>query len=146
MDIKGIAQKLVKQYKTNNPFDLCDYLNIAVIINDLGEEVRGMYQYYNRKKLIYINTSLDRSDKKIVCSHELGHAVVHPKSNCIFLQHNTFLNTDRLEIEANIFATELLISDENIKSYFGTGYTISQIASELKVHDLLVEYKVKNLI
>lgn len=145
MYIKSKVDKLIKKYNTRNPFDLCDYLGINVLSEYLGNEVRGIYQYKNRIKIIHINELLEKGIRRQVCCHELGHALLHSTFNCMFLGSSTFFSKSRIEIEANMFAAELLIADEDIKQYFGTGYSLDHIAKDLEVHESLVEYKIKNM-
>jgi len=62
----------------------------------------------------------------------------------MFLESSTFFSKNKIEIEANIFASELLIPDEDISYYYNTNYNLKQISSDLEIHESLVEYKVKN--
>ena len=78
-----------------------------------------------------------------VCAHELGHAILHRKINTIFLDTYTYIVTDKLEIQANMFAAELLIQDEVLKEY--SGFTLDQTAAALEVQESLIEYKLKAL-
>lgn len=48
----------------------------------------------------------------MTCAHELGHAILHPDENTAFLKKNTLFSTDKIEVEANTFAVELLLPDE----------------------------------
>ncbi|MGR4027274.1 ImmA/IrrE family metallo-endopeptidase, partial [Bacillus sp. ZZQ-131] len=66
--------------------------------------------------------------QRFVCAHELGHAVLHPKANTPFLRNQTFFSVDRLEIEANTFAVELLLTDEMIFAYENTHLSIQEVA------------------
>ena len=54
---KEAVDKLIKKYKTCDPFELCDYMNIQVRYSDIGE-YRGMYRYSKRNQFITINTSV----------------------------------------------------------------------------------------
>jgi Zn-dependent peptidase ImmA (M78 family) len=75
----------------------------------------------------------------MVCSHELGHAVLHPKSNILFLENHTFCVKNRFEREANRFAAELLIPDDVIYKY--PNYTIEQVAAEIGIDEKLLILK-----
>lgn len=145
MDIKQHVLKLIDKYGTNSPYDLCDYLNIIRVKQPMHPDIRGCYQYFRRNKIIYINSLLPEKDQIQVCCHELGHAQRHSKSNVIFWETKTLFIKDRFEIEANSFAAELLISDEDIKQYFGSGYNIEHIAKSLEVDRCFVDLKIKNL-
>lgn len=82
--IKENVAKLTSKYKTNNPFLLAEYLSIKVYEKPLGT-IRGFYQYYKKYKFIYINTDIEEKLKRVVCAHELGHAILHPRHNTVFL-------------------------------------------------------------
>lgn len=142
-DIKNVVKKLIKRYKTTEPFELCSLMGITVIFSDLGS-VRGIYQYKYKKRIVHINCNLDAYLKRQVCAHELGHAVLHRKTNTVFLDTFTYLPIEKVEIEANIFAAELLIGDIDPKNY--EGYCLSEVAAALEVSEKMVEYKVKYLI
>jgi len=143
--IKSKVKKLTKKHKTSNPFEIAEAENIIVIFEPLGD-INGYYNKYVRQRFIHINSKLDRFNKLFTGCHELGHAILHPDANTPFLRQSTFFSVNRFELEANLFAAELLISDADLKKYYGTGYSISQIASELKVSEPLVEYKVRNTV
>ena len=54
-----------------------------------------------------------------MCAHELGHAVLHSSSEYQFLIDNTkILRRSRLEDEANLFASYLLIPDDEVIEEF----------------------------
>ena len=78
---------------------------------------------------------------KLVTAHELGHAVMHPKENCYFLEHKTLLLTSRNEIEANKFAVELLISDEFLLEH--QDLTIGQVSRMLGYSEELIKLRLK---
>ncbi len=115
IDIQNIIHKLVLKHNTNDPFALCDNMGILVLFKNL-KTIKGIYQNNYKKKIIHINENLDYYLKKQVCAHELGHAVLHKNINSFFLDECTFLLTNKIEIEANLFAAELLIKDEDILS------------------------------
>lgn len=54
--------------------------------------------------------------------------MLHPKANTPFLRNQTFLSVDRLEIEANTFAVELLLTDNMISVYKDTHLSIQEVA------------------
>ena len=140
--IKNLVKRLIHKYKTNDPDTLCKQLNIIVIYKDLGK-IRGIYQYDTRNQLIHVNNILDYHIQRQVLAHELGHAILHRKINTVFLDSFTYLSTDRIEIEANTFAAELLIGEIDPLEY--EGYCLDQIAASLGVHGELLEYKIKAL-
>ncbi|MDT3497732.1 ImmA/IrrE family metallo-endopeptidase [Bacillus toyonensis] len=127
MEIKEYVLKIVKKHSTANPFEIAKRKNIIVLFEDLGNTL-GFYNTYKRFKFIHINNRINEITQRFVCAHELGHAVLHPKANTPFLRNQTFFSVDRLEIEANTFAVELLLSDEMISEYQNTTLSIQEIA------------------
>ncbi|HDX9650177.1 hypothetical protein COL68_16575 [Bacillus wiedmannii] len=127
MKIKDYVMKIVKKHGTTNPFEIAKRKNIIVLFEDLGNTL-GFYNTYKRFKFIHINNRIDETTQRFVCAHELGHALLHPKANTPFLRNKTFFSVDRLEIEANTFAVELLLPDEMISEYQDTNLSIQEIA------------------
>ncbi|QKY71636.1 ImmA/IrrE family metallo-endopeptidase [Lentibacillus sp. CBA3610] len=117
-----------KKYKTNNPFEICSLANIQVVPWDLHEEINGFYKYDRRNKYIFINLNLSDDMQRFVCSHELGHVILHPRSNTPFLRKKTLFSVDKLEVEANTFAVELLMNDEKVYKFKDTNLSIREIA------------------
>jgi Zn-dependent peptidase ImmA (M78 family) len=85
-------------------------MGIQVIYEPLGNTL-GYYSKHFRTKFIHINERVDDKKERFICAHELGHAIIHPDSNTPFLQKHTFLSTQKIEVEANTFAMELLFSN-----------------------------------
>lgn len=117
MWLKDKVEKLIKKYKTTNPFEIASRMNIHVIEWDLHEEIKGFYQYEKRNRIIFINMNLENNEKIVVCAHELGHAVLHPKVSTPFIRKYTLFSVDKIEREANLFAAELLIPDDCFQEY-----------------------------
>lgn len=115
--IKNKVEQLTKTYKTNDPFELAAAMNIQLYQWDLHSEIMGFYKYIRRNRFIFINSNLVDEDKTFTCSHELGHAVLHPKVNTPFLRANTFYSIDKIEREANEFAVNLLLYNKNMQDY-----------------------------
>ncbi|MDR4983545.1 ImmA/IrrE family metallo-endopeptidase [Bacillus cereus] len=127
MDIKEYVLNITEKYQTTDPFEIASQKNIIVLFEDLGNTL-GFYNTYKRFKFIHINNRIDETTQRFVCAHELGHAVLHPKANTPFLRNQTFFSVDRLEIEANTFAVELLLTDEMISAYEDTCLSIQEVA------------------
>ncbi|HHT7139357.1 ImmA/IrrE family metallo-endopeptidase [Bacillus cereus] len=127
MDIKEYVLNIIEKYKTTDPFEIAKEKNIIVLFEDLGNTL-GFYNTYKRFKFIHINNQIDEITQRFVCAHELGHAVLHPKANTPFLRNQTFFSVDRLEVEANTFAVELLLTDEMVSAYEDTHLSIQEVA------------------
>ena len=140
LDIRKKIKSLIRKYDTNNPFELADYLNIAIIFEPLGS-INGYYNKQLRMKQIHINSELDRHTQVFTAAHELGHALLHPNANTPFLRNNTGLNLNKYEIEANKFAMELLISDETLLE--NQEYTTEQLARIFGYSEELIKLRFK---
>lgn len=140
LDIRKKVKTLKRKYGTNNPFDIADHLGIKVIFEPLGS-IKGYYNKQLRMKQIHINCDLMDHDQLFTCAHELGHAIMHPDANTPFLRNRTGILVSKMEIEADKFATELLVSDEMILEF--QEYTIGQIARALGYDEELIKLRLK---
>lgn len=118
LNIKLRVLNLIARHRTRNPFKLARLLNIEIVYEDLGE-VRGFFKKILRRKFIFINNKLSEFDQKLVCAHELGHAVLHSSNRIQFLIDNTkLLRKSRIEDEANLFASWLLFPSDDVIEEF----------------------------
>lgn len=140
MDIRQKVNSLVKKYGSRDPFMIIKSINVITVCVPLIN-VRGFYQYYKRNNIIYLNESLSDFEKKFVLAHELGHLFLHKKSNFIFMDTYTDFNTNKYEIEANKFAMELLISDDDLIQY--REYNTDQLASIFGYQEKLLQLRLK---
>ena len=140
MEIKAMVNKLVRKYKTRDPFEMIKGMNVILVFYPL-DGVRGFYQYFQRNNIIYIDETLSEHDKAFVLAHEIGHMILHKKSNAIFMDSRTQFRTSKYENEANKFAIELLISDESLCEY--SNCTIEQLSRIYGYHQKLIELRLK---
>ena len=138
-----IVNKIVSKYHSRNPIDIAQRMNIKVAYADLGENVHGFYQYYKRGMVIYINSSLDEFMQLQVLRHEIGHAVLHRKTNRIFMERSTFQVPDKYENEADLFATFLAISDDDVCEYISNEYTVQQISNMTGCKEKFIEQRIR---
>lgn len=115
MDIKDLATTLALEHGTRDPFRIAEAMDYIVIHTPLTG-VRGFYQYLDRCHVIYLDSALDEADARFVCAHELGHSLLHPGYNRIFMDTRTFMVTSRYEKEADRFAADLLYDDYDLQS------------------------------
>lgn len=139
--IKRVVENLRKKYKTECPYELSNYLGVLVVTQPIGETL-GMYKYINRNKVIFLNSNLNENEKRYVLAHEIGHAVLHPRSSCFFTNTKN-LNKLKKEYEANLFASEFLINFDNIDYLYIQGYSVGQLASYYMVPSELIEFRFK---
>ena len=134
--IKRIVSRLVKKYETRDPFKIAAAMKFLFIYKDLPDNLLGYYIKCIHGKLIVLNIKHE-SFHRITVAHELGHYFLHPKCNRTFLTANSLYNKGRFERLADMFAAELLISNEAFKEF----NTIEEIAASLAVTCYIVELK-----
>ncbi len=143
MDIREEVAYLKRYYKTDDPFDVIRAKNILLLYEELGL-IKGYYNRVLRQKQIHINCNLEGNQRIFTATHELGHAIMHPKANTPFLLANTYQSVDKLEIEANKFAVEFLITDETLYEYLKyQEYTLDQLSRLLGYQKELIELRLK---
>lgn len=142
-NLKDTILRLTKKYNTSDPFEIADALNISVYFEELGT-INGYYNKPLRMKQIHINQNLNEQNAKFTCAHELGHAILHPNASTPFLRSKTFLSVDKLEIEANSFAVNLLIPDETIIEIIDNrNCTLEYMSRVLGYNQKLIELRMK---
>lgn len=143
-DIRDIVLGLKDLYDSSDPFELCKCLDIIVLISDLGNELSGFFQRTNDGiEILHINNKLNEHERRYICSHELGHAILQPDLAISFFIENPLLIKNKYEIEADSFAAELLLEDKLLERY--EGFNIEQIALSENVPTRLIELKHKKL-
>lgn len=111
-NIKKKVDQLIKKFNTRDPYFIAKELGIIIVFEPLGS-ILGYYSKTYRTKVIHINETSGERQQLFICAHELGHAVLHPNENTPFLKKHTLFSTERIEIEANTFAVELLFLRNN---------------------------------
>lgn len=137
---KQTAAMLMATHQSNNPFEIAQQRGITVLFEPLGSAL-GYYNSYKRIQFIHINNAIDEQLQTFVCAHELGHAILHPKASTSFMKRNTFLSADRLEVEANRFAVELLMPDEMLREHKTEITTVRELAAIYGVPEEIVNLK-----
>lgn len=142
MDIKERVNEIVQKYDTRNPLEIIDKMDMILVRYPL-EGVRGFYHYFQRNHIIYVDDRLPNHMILFVIAHELGHVFLHKKSNAIFMDTRTHFVKNKYENEANLFAMNLLISDEDIEEHLE--YTTSQLSRLFGYEKRLIELRLKDI-
>lgn len=105
MTIRQEVSRLKMKYQTDDPYEICEYLDIQVMDRPMGKSPRsckGFFLVSSRCKLIVINSDLPDSIQRIIIAHELGHAVLHSDSAInTFHEFAMFEDTNRMEYSAD---------------------------------------------
>ena len=149
MAIKQEANRLKMKYQTTDPYDICTSMDIQVIKRPMGasaQSCKGFFLVSSRCKLIVINSDLPESIQRIIIAHELGHAVLHSDSAIsAFHEFAMFDDTDRMEYEANVFAAEFMLSDDEVMESLEMQMDFFQMARCLYVPPELLDFKLRIL-
>lgn len=142
-NIKNIVDYYVKKYDTRDPFQIAESLNIQIQIGQLGTPC-GCYMFLKNHRCIFLNENLSDNEMKLVMSHELGHAVMHRKTNCYFIRNKTFLLDSKIALEANTFAINLLIPDDTIMEIIDNqNCTLEYMSRVLGYNQKLIELRLR---
>lgn len=111
-DIINFARDL-KRKMGNDPYVIAAHYGVEVmqVASPIKDFTAQIIKMTDCPTIITINKKFSEFSKKVLCAHELGHALLH--SNCV----NYFATTPgnvktTLELEANLFAIVLLGDDD----------------------------------
>jgi len=145
--IRKEAGRLVRCYGTRDPFKIAKELGVHIIFDYDFKSLKGMYKVIQRSRFIFINGNLDARGQRMICAHELGHDRLHRQfaKTAAFQEFLLYDMRTRPEFDANIFACELLIGNNDILRLIDSGYDVYHIAGELGEDMNLVLIKVDEL-
>ena len=106
-----------KKYNTNDPFKICQNLNIFVKEYTLPPYLDGLSIKTESQKIIVLNNTLPEYEKTIVLARELGHCILHDFTNNSVSDLNTYQNILKFEKEADGFAAYLLLDNDDMKIF-----------------------------
>lgn len=143
------ANRLVAQCGTRDPHKIARELGIEVLYYPFKRQ-RGAYKVIMRNRFMFIKNNLHPVMENIVLLHELGHDSLHrDEATKIggFEEFNIFdMRDSRMEYEANVFASQIALPDDDFLELAERGYDTQQIARALNSDINLVALKVDTLI
>ncbi len=145
--ISGDVDRLVRHHDTRDPFALCKALGIRIAYKDLGN-ILGYYTCKARIHTIVLNSRAPKRMLRAVIAHELGHHRLHEKIAALKSVQllGPFSMLSPTENEANFYAAELLIPDDEILDLICyDDRTFLSIAQEIYVPEMLLLYKLDML-
>ena len=113
-DIIALARDIRDTWQTNDPYKIAERLGIVVLHreNCRDDFTAQTIKFEGYPTIISINDTYSEFSQKVLCAHELGHALLH--ENCVNHFAITSKNvTTTVEQEANLFAIALL-TDRNL--------------------------------
>ncbi len=138
------ADALVRFSGERDPRRLARELGVEILARPFAAQ-KGAYTVIMRVPFIFIKDDLDPNMERIVMAHELGHHILHRKEaeeRGGFQEYDLFaLNAGKMECEANVFAAQLLLPDEEFLEYAGRGWDTASIAAAMETDVNLVALK-----
>lgn len=139
------AQAYLEEYGGRNIYTTAENSGIFLWFRKLGN-LKGFYMVENSQRYIIINNEIESTMQRTVCAHELGHDQLHREFSTEGIRETTmFLDSNRTEREANLFAAELLISDDDILSELEYNADIESLCFAFDVPPEIISYKLELL-
>lgn len=132
------------------------FLNISIEYTPLDEELSGMAMIKNNQKLVWVNALHQPNRQRFTLAHEVGHHVLHAD----FLQDAVHVDrgilrrdvisgegTDEREIEANAFASELLMPESQLEAALPEHFdlddpeVVAKLAARFRVSLAAMQYR-----
>ncbi len=104
---------LVREYGTNNPFELCHIMHINVKMVIIPDMPKGLSLRLFGRDVVYVNKHLDFNRQHVVVAHELGHIVLGHMQHKVFgfdviPKRESSEKANQQELAANKFAFLLI--------------------------------------
>jgi len=135
---------LVKKYDERDPFRLCRAMGIKLIFQAMGnapDSVKGFFLECKRIRTITVNSDLPEVIQRIIVAHELCHATSHRKSGIHAFHDITLYDaSSAMEKDANLFAAELLLDDQEVLQALNRDTTFFSAAAQLFVPAELLDF------
>ncbi|WP_213996441.1 ImmA/IrrE family metallo-endopeptidase [Tepidanaerobacter syntrophicus] len=136
-NIHARVRHLIQKFNTRNPAKIAKYINIHVKYTEYSYGTKGFFIKTLRNKFIIVNSTLDEESQRIILAHELGHALLHYNEPISIIREYTFFPIGPFEREANKFAAELLIPDDELR----LDLSISEMSQLFGLPEELIKYK-----
>lgn len=143
--IVDLAQDVLAEYGGKDVFETAENSGANVWLRAIGT-LKGFYVFENGRRYIVVNSGLSRMMRRVVCAHEFGHDMLHRELSAGGIRDSTlFLDSNKTEREANLFAAEILISDGDILSELSYCQSTDALSYELDLPPEMIEYKLEIL-
>ena len=139
------VHKLLKKYPGFSVKQILDAKDILVLYRPMGNEkhsIKGFYLYNCRIHTIMVNSDLPEKLQTIILAHELGHVMLHKGSGVkCFHEVTPFDESSVMEKDANLFAAELLLRDEDVLQALNSDCTFFDATAKLNVPPEMLDFK-----
>ena len=139
------AGRAVKKAGSRDPRRIAEARGLLIRYVPFKKQ-KGVYTVIERSRYIFIKEDLSPVMEAIVILHETGHDMLHRHEAAVFQEFSLFDPAgSRMEYEANLFAAQIMLPDDEILAYIYRGYDAAQIAACMQSDINLVALKVSEL-
>jgi Zn-dependent peptidase ImmA (M78 family) len=145
--VEKISQ-LKNEYGTSDPFELLEALGVKVKYNYDFTKLKAFYYVMFGCPYVVLNGNIDEYQIRTVAAHELGHHVLHQSlaQNSPIKELGFYDMKSGPEYEANLFAANLLIDDEELLQMINEESDFYSLCSNMNVSPDLMAFKMKTFI
>ena len=112
------AQLCRKRFHTSDPYELLRGMGAVLVLSTKypPDGLRGYCTVMNRTMYVVINANQPEEVQRVVAAHEAGHLIVHRKQlkTGAMSDFDVYNVRSHLEREANFFAADFLLSDDDV--------------------------------
>lgn len=98
---------------------LCHFIGISVTACE-SDSFFGALMKFKNKRIVQINSTMDKSLQRFTLAHEIGHCILHPENRMAFFNPRITAISEAEEImeqEANIFAEEMIMPIKAVRAF-----------------------------
>ena len=131
--------------------ELCESCGLKVYQENLPEGVSGFivvqdkpFNKYDTGRLIVVNRNEPQVRKRFTIAHELGHFFLHREKNETLYAHRDAGQSGKIETEANIFATNILMPEDLVREVIDNNqyYECYSLLDDTKISLIAYEFLV----
>jgi Zn-dependent peptidase ImmA (M78 family) len=116
-------------------------IEIKEINFPLGQ--KGLFYQDDENKIIFISNLLSLYEKRVAAVHELVHALLHENTGALYLSNTIW--EDKVEYEARLYTSRLLIPKDKLIELLKMEYSIYDIAEEFQVTEELLRVAIEDM-
>ncbi len=149
LEIANAADQLIADAGSRDACRLAREAGIIVLFRPFRRQ-KGAYAIINDTPFMFIKDDLPEAERSMVILHEIGHHCLHRDAARMaggFRDTQLFDRANaRMETEANLFAAEILLPDEDFLDDVANGYSLHEIAAQMNCDRNLAALKADILI
>lgn len=144
--IKDIVEGLIEIYDTRDVRELIVLLEVTLIYkNFINADIKArLFKDPFKNYYVYLSNQLTQQEERYIIAHEIGHILLHDIS-CDYYSTSK-VNKGKLEIQANYFASLLLLDESAIDKIYLENLDIDQLSAYFEVPKELIQYRLDEVI